>query len=244
VRTWLYRIATNACLTALARRARRVLPEDLSTTSEELAWLEPYPDRLLEGIPDAEPGPEARFDQLEATELAFVAAMQYLPPRQRAVLLMRDVLGFSVGEVADQLECSGASVNSALQRARVALRNHRLEESAGSWAGQSRAEVWEVARRYLEAWERADITALTALLTADARMAMPPDPRAFEGRASIVSYFESAIFSESPERRIRLALTTASRQPAIQHSTAQRLRSEGLPLTFIRSALARASFVL
>src|SRR5438128_958576 len=102
-RTWLYRIATNTCLTALARRARRVLPEDLSSASGEVAWLEPYPDRLLEGLADAAPGPEARFDQREATELAFVAAIQYLPARQRSVLLMRDVLGFSVTEVASQL---------------------------------------------------------------------------------------------------------------------------------------------
>src|SRR6266852_7768428 len=99
-RTWLYRIATNTCLTSRARQWRRVLPEDLGAASSELAWLEPYPDRLLEGLADDAPGPEARFDQREATELAFVAAIQYLPARQRAVILMRDVLGFSVPEVA------------------------------------------------------------------------------------------------------------------------------------------------
>jgi RNA polymerase sigma-70 factor (ECF subfamily) len=139
--------------------------------------------------------------------------------------------------VAEALGTTAAAVNSALQRARAALRNHRLDESF-SWAGQSGAEVWEVARRYLDAWERADITTLTALLTADARMAMPPDPRAFDGRASIVSYFESAIFSQSPERRIRLALTAASRQPAFvvlqpDPATGELVRI-GLKVLFIR----------
>src|SRR5215813_3958975 len=104
-RTWLYRIATNACLTALAHRPRRLLPEDIGAPSGEMAWLEPYPDRLLDVVAE-EPGPEALFDQREATELAFVAALQHLPPRQRAVLLMRDVVGLDVAEVAEHLESS------------------------------------------------------------------------------------------------------------------------------------------
>ena len=111
-RTWLYRIATNACLSALTRRSRRMLPEDLRAPTDDVAWLEPYPDTLLDGIADDAPGPEALYDQREATELAFVAALQHLAPRQRAVLLMRDVLGFSVAEVADQLASSGAAVST------------------------------------------------------------------------------------------------------------------------------------
>src|SRR5207302_2732183 len=120
-RTWLYRIATNACLTALARRPRRLLPEDVGAPAHEVAWLEPYPDRLLDAIADTSPGPETVFDQREATELAFVAALQHLPPRQRAVLLMRDVVGLAVAEVAEQLYSSREAVSSAHQRARATL---------------------------------------------------------------------------------------------------------------------------
>jgi len=116
-RTWLYRIATNSCLTALARRPRRLLPEDVAAPADEVAWLEPYPDRLLEAVADSGPGPETLFDQREATELAFVAALQHLPPRQRAVLLMRDVVGLAVAEVAEHLSSSRAAVSSAHQRA-------------------------------------------------------------------------------------------------------------------------------
>src|SRR5215471_11479187 len=120
-RTWLYRIATNACLTALARRPRRLLPEDLGETARELAWLEPYPDHLLDDLADTAPGPEAVFEQREATELAFVAALQHLPPRQRAVLLLRDVVGLPLPEVAHHLHVSREAISSAHQRARATL---------------------------------------------------------------------------------------------------------------------------
>jgi RNA polymerase sigma-70 factor (ECF subfamily) len=235
---WLYRIATNACLDYLDRLRRR--RQTMLSDAPELGWPDPLPDAWLVGITTAADDADLA-DQLirrERVGLAFLAAVQLLAPRQRAILVLRDVLDWPAAAVAEALGTTTAAVNSALQRARAALRDHRLEESAGSWAGQSGAEVWEVARRYLEAWERADITALTALLTADARMAMPPDPRAFEGRASIISYFESAIFSESPARRIRLALTTASRQPAFvvlqpDPATGELVRI-GLKVLFIR----------
>ena len=139
-RTWLYRIATNACLTALARRPRRLLPEDVGRPSHEVAWLEPYPDRLLDAIADTSPGPETLFDQREATELAFVAALQHLPPRQRAVLLMRDVVGLAVAEVAEHLEgeignaSTWEALISAFSRA-IIHRPQKLEDvTKGHWA--------------------------------------------------------------------------------------------------------------
>ena len=143
VRGWLYRIATNACLSALASRrsARRVLPEALGPPAEglptgkpatEIAWLEPYPDALLESIADAAPGPDARYEQHEAVQLAFVAAIQHLPARQRAVLLLRDVLGWSAADAAALLEASVASVNSGLQRARATLERRLPNDRSGA----------------------------------------------------------------------------------------------------------------
>jgi RNA polymerase sigma-70 factor (ECF subfamily) len=211
-RTWLYRIASNTCFTALARRARRVLPEDLSRASGEVAWLEPYPDRLLEGLADAAPGPEARFDQREATELAFVAAIQYLPPRQRAVLLMRDVLGFSVTEVASQLECSLASVNSALQRARATLdqRLPRGGELAHAKLDPPRRLLLE---RYVASWESGDLDGLLTLLTEDVVLSMPPMREWFAGRQSVHAFFAWAWGPDGPGP-FRLVSIGANSQPA------------------------------
>jgi RNA polymerase sigma-70 factor (ECF subfamily) len=214
-RTWLYRIATNACLTALARRAlaRRVLPEDVSAPTEDVAWLEPYPDSLLEGTADLEPGPEARFDQREATELAFVAAIQHLTPRQRAVLLMRDVLGFSVPEVADQLECSSAAVNSALQRARTTL-EHRLPTSGR----EPVLEDLEPRRRrlldqYVATWEGGDLDGLVRLLSDDVVLSMPPMREWYRGRESVRAFFSRAWGHGGPGP-FRLWPTRANSQPA------------------------------
>src|SRR5438552_5365409 len=179
-RTWLYRIATNACLTALVRRPRRLLPEDVGAPSDEVAWLEPYPDRLLDAIADTSPGPETLFDQREATELAFVAAIQHLPPRQRAVLLMRDVLGFSVPEVAAQLDSSLASVNSAHQRARSTLERRR---PGGGELPLSRLDPRRrrLLEQYVASWESGDLDALMTLLTEDVVLSMPPMPEWFGG---------------------------------------------------------------
>src|SRR4051812_2795548 len=179
---WLYRIATNACLDHLDHLRRR--RQTLLCDGRELDWPDPLPDAWLAGIAEAADDADLA-DQLirrERVGLAFLAAVQLLPPRQRAILVLRDVLDWPAAEVAAALGTTTVAVNSALQRARAALRDHPPEESAGSLAGQSGAETWDVARRYLDAWERADIAALTALLTSDARMAMPPDPRRFEGR--------------------------------------------------------------
>jgi RNA polymerase sigma-70 factor (ECF subfamily) len=176
-RTWLYRIATNVCLTALARRARRVLPEDVSAPTQEVAWLEPYPDRLLEAVADAEPGPEALCDQREATELAFVAALQHLPPRQRAVLFMRDVIGLSVAEVAEQLDSSREAVSSAHQRTRVTLQQRLDRETPLSLTGGQRRML----ERYVAARETNDLNMFVGLLAEDVVLSMPPMPEWLPG---------------------------------------------------------------
>jgi RNA polymerase sigma-70 factor (ECF subfamily) len=210
-RTWLYRIATHACLTAVSRRARRMLPEDLRAPVEEVAWLEPYPDSLLDGVADTALGPEALFDQREATELAFVAALQHLPPRQRAVLLLRDVLGLSVTEVAEHLGSTAASVSSAHQRARATL--------AQRWARRVASErsLTPVQRRlleqYVESWERGDLDALVALLTEDVVLSMPPMAEWFAGRQSVRTFFSWA-WSPAGPGPFRLLPVGANAQPA------------------------------
>jgi RNA polymerase sigma-70 factor (ECF subfamily) len=171
-RAWLYRIATNACLDVLRSRPRRVLPPQVAAAGDptappsppaDLPWLQPYPDRLLESIASAEEEPDAMVVAKETIELAFIAAIQHLPPRQRAVLILRDVLGWSAKDTAALLEVSVGSVNSALQRARATLRD-RLGERRAEWARPSepREEERELLRRYVDAHERADVDALAA----------------------------------------------------------------------------------
>jgi RNA polymerase sigma-70 factor (ECF subfamily) len=223
-RSWLYRIATNACLNALARRAsaRRVLPEAQGPPADrmpagepatEVAWLGPYPDAALEGIPDAAPGPDARYEMREAVQLAFVAAIQQLPPRQRAVLLLRDVLGWSAAETAGQLDASLASVNSALQRARATLRSRFPE---GRPAAQPAPDERQRALldRYVRAWEGADLDGFVDLLTEDAIMTMPPLPEWYRGRETLAAFFRW-VWRPSGARPFRLVPTAANRQPAV-----------------------------
>jgi len=208
-RTWLYRIATNACLTALAHRPRRLLPEDADGPSYEVAWLEPYPDRLLDDLADAAPGPEAVYEQREATELAFVAALQHLPPRQRAVLLMRDVVGLGVAEVAMQLESSREAVSSAHQRARATLRQHLRRTTARSLNAAER----ELLERYVVAWETGDLDTLVDMLAEDVVLSMPPMPEWFAGRTAVRGFFEWAWGPAGPGP-FRLLRTGANCQPA------------------------------
>jgi RNA polymerase sigma-70 factor (ECF subfamily) len=198
-RNWLYRIATNACLNALARRssARRVLPDAYGPPAQrtpepepasEVAWLEPYPDAFLEGIADTAPGPAARYELRESVQLAFVAAIQHLPPRQRAVLLLRDVLGWSAAETALLLETSSVSVNSALQRARATLEARFPEGQPGRMpATEPGQEV--LLERYVRAWERMDLDSLVALLREDAVLRMPPWQQWYLGRQAIRAFF-------------------------------------------------------
>jgi RNA polymerase sigma-70 factor (ECF subfamily) len=211
-RTWLFRIATNACLTALTRRPRRLLPEDPQVRTAEAAWLEPYPDVLLEGIPDGAPGPEAVFDQREATELAFIATLQHLAPRQRAVLLMRDVLGLSVAEVADQLASSAAAVSSAHQRARASLERRLPHGSMPAHKSLDRQRRW-LLERYVASWESGDLDDLVGLLTQDVILSMPPVREWFAGREAVRAFFAWAWGPPGPGP-FRLHAIGANGQPA------------------------------
>jgi RNA polymerase sigma-70 factor (ECF subfamily) len=214
-RSWLYRIATNACLNVLASRksARRVLPDALGPPAEtwpqeaaDLAWLEPYPDAELEEG-SAAPGPEARYELREAVQLAFVAAIQYLAPRQRAVLLLRDVLGWSAAEAAQLLDVSVASINSALQRARATL-DARYASDRPVEPDEARRALLD---RYVQTWEAADLDGFVALLKDDAILLMPPHREWYAGRAAIRGFFGRA-WSRYGE--FRLLRTAANGQPA------------------------------
>ena len=222
-RYWLYRIATNACLNALATRASagRVLPETESPATEQMpdrepatdiAWLEPYPDSALEQIADDAPGPDARYEMREAVQLAFIAAIQLLPPRQRATLLLTDVLGWSAAESARLLDSSVAAVNSALQRARTTLEERpagRPPRVAVAASEEQRALL----ERYVRAWESTDVDGFTALLKEDAVMSMPPWRQWYRGRAAIAAFF---VFTGRPggHAPFRIVPTAANRQPA------------------------------
>ncbi|MEA2249523.1 MAG: polymerase sigma-70 factor, subfamily [Solirubrobacteraceae bacterium] len=217
VRSWLYTIATNRSLDALRASRRRPagpptgqMPEP--TRLNEPLWLGPYPDALLEGIPDEAPGPEARHEAKESIALAFIVGLQHLPPQQRAVLLLRDVLGYRTREVAGMLESSEASVNSLLRRARSAF------ESRLPATGRDRAPVpdskleREIVGRFAEAVESGDVDGMVALLTDDAWLSMPPLPHAYQGRNAIGEFLR-----DGEERRgapLRLRRTRANTQPA------------------------------
>jgi RNA polymerase sigma-70 factor, ECF subfamily len=200
VRYWLYRIATNVCLNALASRASagRVLPETHNPPTEQMpdrepaddiAWLEPYPDSALEGIPDDAPGPDARYEMREAVHLAFIAAIQLLPPRQRAALLLRDVLGWSAAESARLLDSSVGAINSMLQRARATLEERRRAGPARLSAAATTDEHRALLQRYVHAWESTDVDGFTALLKEDAVLSMPPWKQWYLGRHAIGTFF-------------------------------------------------------
>jgi RNA polymerase sigma-70 factor (TIGR02960 family) len=219
LRTWLYRIA-NRCPNARRSASRRQAKEwDLPhveppepTRLGEVVWLEPYPDALLEGETDAPLGPEARYEQTEAISLAFVTALQILPPRQLTVLILRDVLGFHAGEVADMLGSTVESVKSALKRARASLQHRRptTNDREPPPASGSPSEDAIVAK-FVRAWESADLDALVSLLTDDVFMSMPPMPFEYQGR-DVVACFCASIFRAG--RRFDLVPTRANGQPA------------------------------
>ena len=220
IRTWLYRIATNRCLNALRSAKRRPAKEwDIPefeppepTRLGDVVWLQPFPDALLEGAIDVPLGPEARYEQTEAISLAFVTALQVLPPRQLAVLILRDVLGFHANEVADMLESTVESVNSALKRARASLQR-RLPptgEREPPPAPNSPAEQALVAK-FVHAYESGDLDALVALLTDDISLSMPPFSLEYEGR-DVVGRFHASIFRSG--RTYDLVPTRANGQPA------------------------------
>jgi RNA polymerase sigma-70 factor, ECF subfamily len=198
LRPWLYKIATNVCLDAIARRPKRVLPIDYGPAADphdgpgepvvESVWLEPYPDERL-GLEDGFAAPEARYEQREGIELAFVAALQNLPATQRAALILREVLGFSAREAAELLDTSVASVNSALQRARKAV-DERLPEQSQQATLRALGDdrLAEIVEGYVEAWQRGDVEAVVRMLTEDATFAMPPLQTWFRGHDAIATF--------------------------------------------------------
>jgi RNA polymerase sigma-70 factor (ECF subfamily) len=222
LRSWLYTIATNVCLRAIERRPGRVLPVDYGPPADphqplgeplvESTWIEPYPDERL-GLDDGLAGPEARYEQRESVELAFIAALQQLPPRQRAVLILRDVLGFSGAEVAETLETTPASVYSALQRAHESV-DHRLPELSQQATLRSLGDerLREIVDRYVQAWERNDVDAIAAMLTDGATLAMPPTASWFRGRDAVATGLRAVPLSGG--LRWRLTPTRANGQLA------------------------------
>jgi RNA polymerase sigma-70 factor (TIGR02960 family) len=216
VRSWLYRIATNRCLNALRDRSRR--PRELQpmadspepTRRTEPMWLEPYPDVLLDDIPDRSPGPEGRYEARESVELAFIVALQRLPPSQRAALVLRDVLGFRAAEVAAMLDTGELSVKGALQRARATLRE-RLPDREGA-PQPSSARERELVGRFADAAESGDVDGMVALLTDDALLTMPPQPLEYQGHEAITAFLRRR--AEFRGAALRVVPTRANTQPA------------------------------
>ena len=221
LRSWLYTIATNTCLSVSERRSRqRVLPLDYGPASDphegpgrplvESVWIEPYPD-----------DPEATFEQRESVELAFVAALQHLAPLQRAVLILREVLGFSAAEVAEALETTVASVNSALQRARAAVDERLPEQSQqATLHALGDDELRELVERYTDMWERGDVDGIVSMLAEDAVIAMPPMATWFRGRDGVETFLREFAFAqrwsgerfEAGDRQVRVVPVRASGQ--------------------------------
>jgi RNA polymerase sigma-70 factor, ECF subfamily len=223
LRSWLYSIATNVSLRAIERRGSRVLPIDYGPPADphepvgaplfESVWMDPYPDEQL-GLADGLAGPEARYEQRESIELAFIAALQLLPPRQRAVLILRDVLGFSGAEVAEALSTTPASVYSALQRAHATLEARapqRSQQATLRSLGDERLKG--IVARYVEAWAHSDVEALVGMLTDTATLAMPPIPSWYHGREAIERVLRSAVFDGA--RSWRMLPTAANGQLAL-----------------------------
>ena len=222
-RAWLYKIATNACLDALDRRPRRTVPQARQAASDpreppappitEPIWLEPIPDDLLA---DVEVGPEARYDARESITLAFLAALQVLPPRQRAVLILRDVLDLSAAQVAQLLELTVSSANSALHRARTTMAKHyhaRGIENAEAKPSDEKTRL--LLDRYMRAWEAADLDALIALFKEDAVYPMPPLPSWYQGKTAIRAFISSNILAGDARGRWKMVPTRANAGPAL-----------------------------
>src|ERR671917_467618 len=223
LRSWLYTIATNTCLTQIQRRPKRVLPVDYGPATDpfegpgqpitETVWIEPYPDTELE---DGLAGPEASFEQRESIELAFIAALQHLPASQRAVLILREVLGFSAKEVAEAMETSVASVNSALQRARMSIEDRVPDQSQqATLRTLEDEELNDLVKTYVDAWERNDIDAVVAMLTEDAAISMPPLASWFGPRDEFARFL--GLWPLSGTWRWKTLVTTANGQPAIAY---------------------------
>ena len=217
LRSWLYRIATNRCLNALRTGGRRVPAEPVPpfqppepTRRSEITWLQPYPDTMLEGIADTAPGPEARYQATEAVELAFITALQRMPPRQAAALVLRDVLGFPAAEVASMLSTSQTAVKGALQRARASL-SHRPGGAERARPGSSPHR--DLSRRFATAYLAGDVDGVVALLTEDAWLSMPPAPHEYYGVDAIRAFLQAS-FGWRGSRQVHLVPAHANTQPA------------------------------
>ena len=218
LRSWLYRIATNRCLNALRDRKRR--PQEVPSMVEppeptrrvDPMWLEPYPDFLLEGLADSAPGPEARYELSESVGLAFMVALQHLPPRQRAALVLRDVLGFHTVEVAEMLDSSEASVKGALQRARATI-DERILPGARERAPLPRSpRERELVSRFAAAVESGNTQGIVSMLTKDAWLTMPPEPYEYQGRQAIARFLQDRDVRRGAH--LQLVATRANGQPA------------------------------
>ena len=221
LRSWLYAIATNACLRAIERRPKRVLPIDYAPAADphdglgeplvESVWVAPYPDERL-GLEDGLAGPEARYEQRESVELAFIAALQHLPARQRAVLILRDVLGFSARETAEVLETTPTGIDSALQRAHKAV-DERLPQRSQQAVLRSLDDqsVREIVEGFVDAWERGDVDAVVAMLASDATLTMPPLPTWYRGREAVAAFLKAYVMRD---KRWRLVPARANGQLA------------------------------
>jgi RNA polymerase sigma-70 factor, ECF subfamily len=223
LRSWLYTIATNACLTQISRRPKRVLPIDYGPAADpreapgrpviEQVWIEPYPDGTVD-LEDGLATPEARYEQREGLELAFIAALQHLGPNQRAVLILREVLGFSAKEAAEMLETTVASVNSALQRARATVEERvPAQTQQATLRALGDEELTDLVSRYVDAWERDDVEAFAAMLAEDATFAMPPLATWYRTREGIATWARQSPMSGA--WRWRAVLTRANGQPAL-----------------------------
>jgi RNA polymerase sigma-70 factor (ECF subfamily) len=241
LRSWLYRIATNASLRMIEKRPKRVLPIDYGPAADphvafgepltEPVWLEPYPDAQL-GVEATMLGPDARYEQRESIELAFAAALQHLPALQRAVLILRDVLGFSARETAQALEMTPVSVNSALQRAHKAIEQRvpgRTQQATLRAVGDR--ELHQIVTRFADAWERHDVDAVVAMLADDARITMPPWPSWYRGRDAIATFLRS--WPLSHRKRWQFLHTGANGQPAVAGYLWDKQRTAFRPETII-----------
>jgi RNA polymerase sigma-70 factor (ECF subfamily) len=226
LRSWLYTIATNVCLRVIERRPKRVLPIDYGPSSAdphtdpgqpmtESVWIEPYPDERLQ-IADGLAGPDARYEQRESVELAFIAALQHLPAQQRAVLILRDVLGYSGAEAADMLDTNPDAVYSALQRAHKVVEERLPEQSQQATLRSLGDErLREIVENYVDAWERRDVDGLAAMLANDAALTMPPVPTWFRGREVVATFLRGYPLGVGGAWRV--VTTRANGQPAFGH---------------------------
>jgi RNA polymerase sigma-70 factor (ECF subfamily) len=218
LRTWLHSIATNKCLNLLrASRSpaspRPAVPLPEPTRSGDPVWLQPYPDALLGDLPDASPGPEARYEARESVSLAFVTSLQHLPPRQRAALVLRDVLGFRAAETAGILDCSVDAANNLLKRARAGIAGQLPPDGRDAAPLPGSAREREASARFADAFERGDVRALVALLTEDVWVTMPPLPFEYGGREAVGHFMDVVSFRHGTQSS-RLVPTRANGQPA------------------------------